>query len=1298
MPAVFAFFTRFAAKGPISLLIAVALCVALWLWGDRVALLKPWRLHLIVIIAIAWVCYAAWLGWSAWSRRRRMAAVLAAPAGELLSSNPLEALDRQFAAAAQAMEGTKLSRAALDALPWYLMLGPPGSGKTAALRESGLNFPHVGLGYRAHAGAGGTRSCDFWFAEQGVFVDTAGGYATEAVRQGEWSWLLTLLAKRSARSRPLSGVVVVVAITELLALSEDQVDDYAQALRDRLDEMTVRLGLSLPVYLLFSKCDLLHGFSEFFAQSSLSDRMQVWGTSVEPNEFARGSVRDRVDAECRRLYDALRTRRVEALSQERSRDEQQRALLFPIQFTLLQSRLGLFIEPLVRTNPFQDSAQLRGFYFTSAAQSGTPVDLTANLLGRAFADIATPTPLTAAEQRAFFLNGVFAQVLPPDRTLARPSRQALAHNRRLQGLLAAASLVLGTALGVWWLVGYNRGAKALAQLPQAEAAFKLVGADRAKGLQALDGLRVRLQDISGSAGIPAPLRIGMAAGPDVAALAQKAYVQRLRDWLQRPFAERLRGELVARLRQGDKTLRHYELLYDLHRGHLMLSGVIPLERPLIERLLIDQGRWTRAVDGTGEAPTVTPDANEELANRQLLFALTSLPLAQWGLTPDRPLIETLNRELKEAHWIPLSSVEIVRGGASLYPAIGRSSLVAGGGVALIALDHEINGLYSQAGWDSFVAPAVRDSAAKLSRKFADLGIDLSSDQVAARLRDQYVSDHARAWRSLALKLGITPFSDLSAAVEQLAVLGGPVSPYREAFATIWRSQVISLGGNDIRNAPTDQLDWLDAALKPLGAFQLTLAAYTTAKPAGTRLADPAALDQLLAAFVVADQAVMTALESAPDPELRKSVARALRQALGSARQQLERDLYVETVTAAAAHLRLDHAQALVAALDAVPSSYPQQWQKLVEGTAISECGDLEQATAKLAFLASPQSPLRHLLRAAWQGQGVVGSTPPPPAAWLDQCLGAVQSAQAACAALSAADPQARLFDGAALKQFAEVMNGAQASISRSLSVVDQPVLFRSANRLFTEVLDQARHCAVNTLSEDANRLWRERFHDSFSADCANRFPFASDGEQLDPQVFARLFGAKSGSLWSIATALQNTAAITVMGRPLLPLSPATREALASAQRLKGLLYATGGEPGDVLGVPLTVRFLQRAGINDMRLTAGGASVGLYDTPDRTARLRWTQDGPASSQLSIIVEDDRRLSVSFNDQPWSLLRLIASGKPVPHPQGGVLLTWELGDAARLYVAQVVLEIALPEGERLLTDGLLAPLNLPALVVP
>jgi type VI protein secretion system component VasK len=236
---------------------------------------------------------------------------------------------------------------------------------------------------------------------------------------------------------------------------------------------------------------------------------------------------------------------------------------------------------------------------------------------------------------------------------------------------------------------------------------------------------------------------------------------------------------------------------------------------------------------------------------------------------------------------------------------------------------------------------------------------------------------------------------------------------------------------------------------------------------------------------------------------------------------------------------------------------------------------------------------------------------------------------------------------------------------------------------------------VNTLSDDANRLWRERFHDAFTSDCATRHPFAAEGPELDPQVFARLFGAKSGRLWGIAGPLSTAAGITVLGKPLLPLSAACRDSLAAAGRLRGLLYHDGG---DAIALPVAVRFHPRAGINDMRLSLGSASVGLYDAPDRRARLVWTQDGPATSQVSIIVEDDRRLSVSFNDQPWSLLRLIASGKPQPHPDGGALVTWELTDGGRTYTTQMVIDLDLPAAGKQLAEGLFSQLRFPPLVTP
>src|SRR4029077_13062488 len=65
-------------------------------------------------------------------------------------------------------------------LPWYVLIGPPGSGKTTALINSGLKFPLArGPTPEAIAGVGGTRYCDWWFTEDAVMVDTAGRYTTQ---------------------------------------------------------------------------------------------------------------------------------------------------------------------------------------------------------------------------------------------------------------------------------------------------------------------------------------------------------------------------------------------------------------------------------------------------------------------------------------------------------------------------------------------------------------------------------------------------------------------------------------------------------------------------------------------------------------------------------------------------------------------------------------------------------------------------------------------------------------------------------------------------------------------------------------------------------------------------------------------------------------------------------------------------------------------------------------------------------------------------------------------------------------
>jgi type VI secretion system protein ImpL len=272
----FAFLRRFAR---LLLRILGFLLIALFVWWAgpyfAVADYHPLESELSRLIVIAMLA-AFWLGMIVARRVRAYrasdrlaAAVIAQPAPEKEQVSPEAAkLRERFEDAVATLKQQRKSGHNLYDLPWYVIIGAPGSGKTTALINSGLKFPlesRVGRG--ALKGVGGTRNCDWWFTDEAIFLDTAGRYTTQdsdaSSDAAGWAEFLALLRKYRKR-RPVNGVILTISASDLITQGDAGREAHVDAARRRLIELNKELRIQLPIYLMVTKCDLVAGFTEYF--------------------------------------------------------------------------------------------------------------------------------------------------------------------------------------------------------------------------------------------------------------------------------------------------------------------------------------------------------------------------------------------------------------------------------------------------------------------------------------------------------------------------------------------------------------------------------------------------------------------------------------------------------------------------------------------------------------------------------------------------------------------------------------------------------------------------------------------------------------------------------------------------------------------------------------------------------------------------------------------------------------------------------------------------------------------------
>lgn len=430
-----------------------------------------WMLLLIfflVLIGLLVIILGAFLLWNVWQRKRQNAQLKGeiqqstSGAVQGMSAENLAKLDSLRKKFQEGVEAFRSRGKDLYSLPWYVIIGEPGSGKTEAIRHCNVGFPpgmHEGENDAGYMGAGGTINMNWWFTNYAVMLDTAGRLVFEEIKAGEtseWKEFLKLLKKNRPHS-PINGLMLVIPSDSLIKDTADQIASKAGKIAQQLDVIQRVLDFRFPVYVVVTKSDKINGFREFFegmTDPQLQHQMLGW-TNPDPLDSAfRPEV---VDKHLTHVADRLRKRRLALLrdpvpeSASRRLDEVDALYALPNSLLLLAPRLRSYLEKIFM--PGQWSAKplfLRGIFFTSSMREGASLDQElAEAIGVSAEEL--PEGKVWERERAYFLRDMFVEKVFKEKGLVTRATNTSSMLRRRQMILYGACFV---ALAVFITFGW----------------------------------------------------------------------------------------------------------------------------------------------------------------------------------------------------------------------------------------------------------------------------------------------------------------------------------------------------------------------------------------------------------------------------------------------------------------------------------------------------------------------------------------------------------------------------------------------------------------------------------------------------------------------------------------------------------------------------------------------------------------------------------------------------------------------------------------------------------------------------
>ncbi|MCD6304192.1 MAG: hypothetical protein J7M21_04440 [Planctomycetes bacterium] len=369
----------------------------------------------------------------------------------------LDDLRRNFEAG---IEKFKAAGKNIYSLPWYVLVGEPGSGKTEAIRHCNVGFP-PGLQDQLQ-GAGGTINMNWWFTNHAVILDTAGRLMFEEIQPGatsEWREFLKML-RASRPNCPINGMLLCIPADSLIKDTADQLERKGAKIAQQLDQIQRALGVRFPVFVMVTKCDLINGFREFFediTDPTLQHQILGWSNPAPLDEpFNPELVSEHLQTVAARLQRRRMGLLLDPVNTEdpsaRRTDQVDALYAFPHALMTIAPRLRRYLEMIFVAGEWSAKPLfLRGIYFTSSMREGSALDLDlAEALGVPVESL--PEGKVWQRDRAYFLRDLFMNKVFREKGLVTNASNARGQQRRRKAVVLAAGFLALAALCAftWW--------------------------------------------------------------------------------------------------------------------------------------------------------------------------------------------------------------------------------------------------------------------------------------------------------------------------------------------------------------------------------------------------------------------------------------------------------------------------------------------------------------------------------------------------------------------------------------------------------------------------------------------------------------------------------------------------------------------------------------------------------------------------------------------------------------------------------------------------------------------------------